>query len=613
MESNLQDINWRGEAVLIIKHLLLLLTFTLSLQANLQPFSYTPSGQIKQVTDNSGTITYTYDNRGRVKSITNQDNESINYTYDNVGNITKIETPTTTISKTYTKRNELESVTDASGTTSYVYDALGREIEINYANSSKTIKEYDSKNQIVNITHYNADAVVLSSFSYDYDANGNRTKIVEQDSRTTEYTYDNTNRLTSESVTNDPDANNYTITYNYDEVGNLLTKTVDSTTTEFTYNNNDQLISDGVDAYIYDLNGNLISKGDTTYTYDSKNRLISVTTPTDAIEYTYDANNNRIAKTINANTTSYLVDANTQYAKVLQESNSTNIIGYTYGNSLLQQTSVTDTYTYHTDALGSTRYLTDQETNTKAKYNYDAYGNLLNQNNQEVANNFLYTGEQLDKETQNYYLRARYYDPQTTRFISRDTYDGVASNPITQNHYLYGNANPMMYTDPSGNMSMLSLSANISMRGVIVNTRTHILGQAQQGFFKTFGCDLMSFVAEESIRAGIYLYMADGFGNDQKPYVGKTSRKLRTRLKEHLDKSPWKKNTKKKLKSMSHSIERFHFKINDDELLETIEQVILDAIGGVDKTANKVEPMGGRRDRMPDNIDKIKKIICKGK
>jgi len=47
-------------------------------------------------------------------------------------------------------------------------------------------------------------------------------------------------------------------------------------------------------------------------------------------------------------------------------------------------------------------------------------------------------------------LRARYYSPNSGRFFSRDTYDGMANSPITQNHYLYTGSNPIRYTDPSG-------------------------------------------------------------------------------------------------------------------------------------------------------------------
>ncbi|MBA2556697.1 MAG: RHS repeat-associated core domain-containing protein [Chloroflexi bacterium] len=47
-------------------------------------------------------------------------------------------------------------------------------------------------------------------------------------------------------------------------------------------------------------------------------------------------------------------------------------------------------------------------------------------------------------------LRARAYDPTLGRFISRDTFGGVASAPLTGNRYLYGLGNPGRYTDPSG-------------------------------------------------------------------------------------------------------------------------------------------------------------------
>ena len=44
-----------------------------------------------------------------------------------------------------------------------------------------------------------------------------------------------------------------------------------------------------------------------------------------------------------------------------------------------------------------------------------------------------------------------------------------------------------------------------------------------------------------------------------------------------------------------------------------MEHFLLDSIGGVEKTVNSKNPMGGRRPKIPDNIDKIKKLTCKGK
>ena len=47
-------------------------------------------------------------------------------------------------------------------------------------------------------------------------------------------------------------------------------------------------------------------------------------------------------------------------------------------------------------------------------------------------------------------LRARAYDPAAGRFVSRDTFGGLASSPQTANRYAYGLANPYRYRDPSG-------------------------------------------------------------------------------------------------------------------------------------------------------------------
>jgi RHS repeat-associated protein len=128
-------------------------------------------------------------------------------------------------------------------------------------------------------------------------------------------------------------------------------------------------------------------------------------------------------------------------------------VEYTYGNDLLSQNTAVETLTYLTDALGSTRGLVDANQNLTDRYNYTPYGKLKDHNGTS-ANNFLFTGEQFDSEVGNYYLRARYYSPDSGRFISRDSYDGTGNNPISQNHYLYGNGNPLTYVDPTGHFSM---------------------------------------------------------------------------------------------------------------------------------------------------------------
>ncbi len=75
------------------------------------------------------------------------------------------------------------------------------------------------------------------------------------------------------------------------------------------------------------------------------------------------------------------------------------------------------------------------------QYEYDAFGNRLKGSDPDP---FGYCGEYYDSESGNIYLRARYYNSTTGRFISEDpAKDGV-------NWYVYCGGNPVMFVDPSG-------------------------------------------------------------------------------------------------------------------------------------------------------------------
>ena len=180
--------------------------------------------------------------------------------------------------------------------------------------------------------------------------------------------------------------------------------------------------------------------------YDDKNRLTKVTTPTQTIEYSYDAQDHRIAKIVEGTTTTYLVDPNTPYARVIHESRDNGTeIDYSYGLRLLGD----GEHTFLTDALGSTRALVDSSGALTDTYTYTPYGKLSSHEGTS-ENSFLFTGEQYDKETGNYYLRARYYSPKLSRFLSRNTYEGTLTDPLSQNAYLYARGNPAVYVDPNG-------------------------------------------------------------------------------------------------------------------------------------------------------------------
>lgn len=67
-----------------------------------------------------------------------------------------------------------------------------------------------------------------------------------------------------------------------------------------------------------------------------------------------------------------------------------------------------------------------------------------------TPNAYRYTGQQSDADSTLLYLRARYYEPNTGRFITQDPYKGDRRIPMTLNSYLYCLNNPLKFTDPSG-------------------------------------------------------------------------------------------------------------------------------------------------------------------
>jgi len=255
-------------------------------------------------------------------------------------------------------------------------------------------------------------------------------------------------------------------------VGNRL-KRVDSVeeTTTYVYDDNDRLLDSTengvVTAYLYDNNGNLTSEttnGKTTaYTWDDRNRLVEVNTADgDTVVYEYDDENIRVSSTVNGAKTTYLVDSNRPYAQVLEEYEDDNLkVRYVHGLDLISVERDGEVSVYLVDGLGSTRVLTDLNGEVVATYTYDAFGELLDSTG-DVENDYLFAGEPFDGELEQYYLRQRFYDAETGRFTRRDTYEGRIGEPITLHKYLYGNANPVYFVDPSG-LTALSLRFTASL------------------------------------------------------------------------------------------------------------------------------------------------------
>ena len=63
---------------------------------------------------------------------------------------------------------------------------------------------------------------------------------------------------------------------------------------------------------------------------------------------------------------------------------------------------------------------------------------------------FGFTGHEKDSETGLYYFKARYYDPDTARFLNQDSYLGDVGTPPSLHRYLYAYSNPGVYVDLDG-------------------------------------------------------------------------------------------------------------------------------------------------------------------
>ena len=137
-----------------------------------------------------------------------------------------------------------------------------------------------------------------------------------------------------------------------------------------------------------------------------------------------------------------------------------------------------EVYYYKKDLLGNVIEILDTNGNTMVKYTYDAWGNHTVIDYTEFGlgniNPFRYRGYYYDTETGLYYLKSRYYDPQTGRFISMDDISYLDPESINGlNLYAYCGNNPVMRVDPSGNAwwhCLLAIGAVIVVAAATVLT-----------------------------------------------------------------------------------------------------------------------------------------------
>ena len=126
-------------------------------------------------------------------------------------------------------------------------------------------------------------------------------------------------------------------------------------------------------------------------------------------------------------------------------------------NTLLSMNYNGDEYFYIKNLQGDIIEIVDASGYAVARYRYDTWGNNIIDpwdSGLGIANinPHRYRSYRLDLETGLYYLNARYYDPSIGRFISADSINYLdPSSEQGLNLYAYGNNNPVMYMDNTGN------------------------------------------------------------------------------------------------------------------------------------------------------------------
>ncbi|MBQ0012754.1 MAG: hypothetical protein KBT07_08620, partial [Clostridiales bacterium] len=424
-------------------------------------FDYNAAGSIEKVQDASGSISYSFTSDGNLASKKDENGKTVTYSYNSMGCVSTMTFEDKTVSYTYDTLGRLLSVEDENGnTTDYTYDKVGNLIETAYSNGVTTTYTYDEVNRLVYQETTDASGNVIASYRYTLGDNGERIKVEEQ-SRTIDYTYDSCERLISEKITNKNGDTTETV-YAYDANSNRISKTVDGTSTSYTYNELNQLVSVGESDYTYDDAGNLVTidvNGQLVgvYKYNSRNQLVEsqnfTATGTVTTTYTYNYLGDRTSKTVNGVETAYTLDYSTGLSQVIAEETAGEVTCYVRGLELISREEKSETSFYVYDGTGSVCALTDEDGNLTDKYVFDVFGSEISHTG-DSDNVYGFQGEMLDDETGFYYLRARYMNPTNGTFISMDTYAGELSDPVSLNHYLFANSNPIKYCDPTGHVSL---------------------------------------------------------------------------------------------------------------------------------------------------------------
>ena len=406
-------------------------------------YEYTPEGLLKCAISAGMRYAYEYDEMGRMIRKSASGRTLLALEYDKNGNkVRQIDVTGKLTGFDYDPMGQLLRLTDDGQELAvYTYNPDGTPRAVAHGPIRQEYA-YDLDKNLTGLTVRSGDTL-LSHASYAYDGNGNRIRKQALDG-TTLYQYDALNQLQR------VDYPAYSEELFYDKAGNRARRLVGGEEELYQYDPRNRLMAltrGGVTApFQYDNAGNLLQDDKARYSYDAFNRTVKVETFDGNVQVNrYDAEGLRHEMEENGRLVRFIFHKGEAVAE--QEENS-NVIRLIRGSELIARSSDSESartyYHYASDEMGSTTHIVDENGNVQNRYAYDAWGKI-EVKEEAVPNRFTYYGQQIDPITQQYYLRARFYNPVIGRFTQEDTYRGDGLNL-----YAYCANNPVYYVDPLG-------------------------------------------------------------------------------------------------------------------------------------------------------------------
>ena len=357
--------------------------------------------------------------------------------------------------------------------------------------------ESNATTNMVGGISYKLSSDKVLGYSYNYNDTGNVENVYENGKKVAVYTYDELNqlvwyadtrtgryiRIVYDNYGNIQKMESYSLGTNWAPVKLLETRTYSYDDTNW----KDKLTEFDGDSITYDKNGNpLTYRDDMIFEWENGRILKNINTSDKAIQMSYDSNGMRTQKTVDGVKTNYYYDSsNNLFA--LTQGNDTLFFYYDNSGEVMSVSCNGTMYYYIKDLQGDITEIVDKDGKAVAEYAYDAWGNMLTENNGTLAvgklNPFRYRSYVYDEETGLYYLQSRYYDTLTGRFLNADVYcDTESGTPLSTNMFAYCENNAINKSDDEGKDAWWIQSPN-SANG---SGHTSLLLQEKSGYWWYF-------------------------------------------------------------------------------------------------------------------------------